>query len=105
KSFPCQRRLVYHAFPTGNYTVKWDHVSHVDNDCISTSDTRGMDQDLLFILFQPDFLDIQGHAARKVAHGFLVRPFFQYLPDPEKEHDRSCRIEIPPQDRNPNGGG
>ena len=71
----------------------------MDNHLVTLTDFLRADKNLHAVLLQPYFADIQGHGARKVTDGLLVRPLFQQFADAKQEHDRSRRLGITAQNR------
>ena len=60
-------------------------------------------EDFLAVFFQPYLADIQRHAARQIADGFLVGPLLEKFSYAEQEHNRACGSVITTEHRNTDG--
>ena len=74
------------------------------HNLIARNNFFGRNEDFLAVFFQPYLADIQRHAARQIADGFLVGPLLKKLSYAEQEHNRACRSVVAAEHRNTNGG-
>ena len=91
--FSRHRSLVYHGFTGINLSIQGNHISRTNNNFRSYFHFMERKKYLFSLHDGPDFVHIQCHRSGKVIYRLLMRPFFQRLTNPEKEHDgRSCTV-------------
>ena len=97
--------LVDRGFAGDDLAVERDEVAGADDHPVARADVADGDEQLGLAGLQPDLVDVQGHRAREIGDGLLVRPLLEDLAQPQHEHDGARGIEIAAEHRDRHGRG